>query len=187
MINPKCCDIPHASVLSRGFATIGSHNCDWKYEVYDSLQHNRGIPEVSGVFFLKLWKGECCQSIRSFECCKKKQTSLKWNFTCQNCCKNDAQNGIHKTKISQNLIAFWLWIPFLQRLAAGGTARGGRSSRRDFRDGSETTLEPTFGGRGRHPRWNWDGSTNEQWEKTWECLGFIRDYTTGSYPVVWGI
>ena len=26
MINPKCCDIPHASVLSRGFATIGSHN-----------------------------------------------------------------------------------------------------------------------------------------------------------------
>lgn len=117
----------------------------------------------------------------------KTQTSLKWNFTCQNCCKNDAKNGIHKTKISQNLIAFWLWIPFLQRLAAGGTARGGRSSRRDFRDGSETTLEPTFGGRGRHPRWNWDGSTNEQWEKTWECLGFIRDYTTGSYPVVWGI
>lgn len=76
MINPKCCDIPHASVLSRGFATIGSHNCDWKYEVYDSLQHNRGIPEVSGVFFLKLWKGECCQSIRSFECCKKHKLAL---------------------------------------------------------------------------------------------------------------
>ena len=178
MINPKCCDIPHASVLSRGFATIGSHNCDWQIWSLWFSPTQSWHPWGFGCFFPQTVERWVLPKHQIFWVLQKKnKLALNGILNAKIAARMMPKMGFTKPKSAKIWSLFGCESHFcnaLQRAAQHeAAAAAGVTSEMVRRPPWSRLSEGAVGTRDG----NWDGSTNEQWEeKTWECLGFIRGF-----------